>query len=174
MSKVLVAYFSRKGNNYVSGNIVNLAEGNTLVVAHKIQKLIGADLFEIKTVKQYPIDYDETTVVAQKEQNADERPEIVKPLPDISKYDTIIIGHPNWWGTMPMAVMTFLENYDWSGKKVLSFCTHEGSAMGSSESDLKKLCKGAEFSKGLPIKGSTASSSDSKIENWLKENSLCG
>ena len=172
MSKILVAYFSRKGNNYVSGNIVNLSEGNTSVIAHKIQKFIEADLFEIKTVKQYPSDYDETTVVAQKEQNGDERPEIVKPLPDISKYDTIIIGHPNWWGTMPMSVMTFLENYDWSGKKVLSFCTHEGSAMGSSESDLKKLCKGAEFSKGLPIKGSTANSSDSKIESWLKENGL--
>ena len=107
MSKVLVAYFSRKGNNYVSGNIVSLAEGNTSVVAHKIQKLIGADLFEIKTVKQYPIDYDEMTVVAQKEQNSDERPEIVEPLPNISEYDTVIIGHPNWWGTMPMAIMTF-------------------------------------------------------------------
>ena len=73
---------------------------------------------------------------------------------------------------MPMAVMTFLENYDWSGKKVLSFCTHEGSGMGSSESDLKRACRGAEFSKGLPIKGSRASSSDSQIENWLKENGL--
>ena len=172
--KILVAYFSRAGNNYVSGNIVNLSEGNTSVVAHKIQKFLGAnsDLFEIKTVKSYPADYDATTVEAQKEQNEDARPEIVKPLPDISKYETIIIGHPNWWGTMPMAVMTFLENYDWSGKKVLSFCTHEGSAMGSSESDLKKLCKGAEFSKGLPIKGSSANSSDSKVESWLKENGL--
>ncbi|MBQ7674039.1 MAG: flavodoxin [Alphaproteobacteria bacterium] len=172
MSKVLVAYFSRKGNNYVSGNIVNLPEGNTSVVAHKIQKLINADLFEIKTVKQYPIGYDETTVIAQKEQNTDDRPEIIKPLPDISKYETLIIGYPNWWGTMPMAVMTFLEHYNWSEKKILPFCTHEGSAMGSSESDLKKLCKSAEFSKGLPIKGSTANSSDSKIESWLKENGL--
>ena len=172
MSKVLVAYFSRKGNNYVSGNIVNLAEGNTSVVAHKIQKLIRADWFEIKTVKPYPTDYEETTVVAQKEQTSDERPEIVGPLPNISEYDTVIIGHPNWWGTMPMAVMTFLENYDWSGKKVLSFCTHEGSGMGSSESDLKRACEGAEFLQSLPIKGSSAGASDSQIENWLKKNGL--
>ena len=172
MSKVLIAYFSRKGNNYVSGNIVNLPQGNTEIVAQKIKKLIGADLFEIKTVKSYPNDYDETTVVAQKEQNSNARPEIVEPMPDISKYDTIIVGHPNWWGTMPMVVMTFLEKFDFSSKKVLSFCTHEGSGMGNSENDLQKLCKGATFSKGLPIKGSTASSSDAKIEGWLKENNL--
>lgn len=172
MSKVLIAYFSRKGNNYVSGNIINLSEGNTSIVAHKIQKLIDADLFEIRTVKPYPVDYDETTVVAQKEQNSDERPEIIKPLPDISKYDTVIVGHPNWWGTMPMAVKTFLESYDWKGKKVLSFCTHEGSGMGGSENDLRRICTGAELSKGLPIKGSTANSSDSKVESWLEENRL--
>ena len=83
MSKVLIAYFSRKGNNYVSGNIVNLPQGNTEIVAQKIKKLIGADLFEIKTVKSYPNDYDETTVVAQKEQNSNARPEIVEPMPDI-------------------------------------------------------------------------------------------
>ena len=156
--KVLVAYFS--------------ASGTTAKVADRLSKAIGADLFEIKTVKQYPIDYDETTVVAQNEHDSDARPEIIEPLPNISGYDTIIIGHPNWWGTMPKAVMTFLENYDWSGKKVLSFCTHEGSGMGSSENDLKRACKGAEFSKGLPIEGSSANSSDSKVENWPKENGL--
>jgi len=172
MSKILIAYFSRSGNNYVSGNIVNLPEGNTSVVAHKIQRLVGAELFEIKPVKDYPADYDEATRVAQEESDANSRPEIVKPLPNILKYDKIILGYPCWWDTMPMAVMTFLENFDFSGKKVLPFCTHEGSGMGRSESDLRKLCKGAEFSKGLPIKGSTASSSDSKVKSWLKENGL--
>lgn len=172
MSKVLVAYFSRKGNNYVSGKIVNLPEGNTSVVAHKIQGLLKSDLFEIKTKKTYPSDYDEMTIVAQKEKEADERPEIVGPFPDISTYDTIIIGHPNWWGTMPMVVMTFLEGIDFTGKKILSFCTHEGSGMGSSESDLRKLCKGASFSNGLPINGSRASESDALIEEWLEESGM--
>lgn len=172
MSKVLVVYFSRKGNNYVSGKIINLSEGNTAVVAQKIQKFINADLFEIKTVDPYPDCYDETTVVAQQEQNANARPKIVEPLPDISQYDTIILGYPNWWGTMPMAVMTFLENYDFTGKKVMSFCTHEGSGMGNSERDLKKLCKGAQFVKGLSVHGSSENSSDSNVERWLKDNSL--
>ena len=172
MSKILVVYFSRSGNNYVSGNIVNLTEGNTSVVAHKIQRLVGAELFEIKPVKGYVADYDEATRVAQKELETNVRPEIAKPFPNISKYDTIILGYPCWWDTMPMAVMTFLESFDFSGKKILPFCTHEGSGMGRSESDLKKLCKGAEFVRGLPIKGSTASSSDSKVESWLKENGL--
>ena len=172
MSKILVAYFSRKGNNYVSGKVVNLPEGNTAVVARKIQKFTNADLFEIKTVDPYPDGYDETTVVAQQEQNTNARPKIVEPLPDVSQYDTIILGYPNWWGTMPMAVMTFLESCDLAGKKVTSFCTHEGSGMGSSERDLKKLCKGAEFFKGLPVHGSSVNVSDLNIERWLKDSGL--
>lgn len=172
MSGVLVAYFSKKGNNYVSGKIVDLQEGNTSVVAHKIQEVISANLFEIKTVKPYLNDYDETTKVAQKEQSLNVRPKIVEPLPDISKYGTIIVGYPNWWGTMPMAVMTFLDNYDFTGKKIIPFCTHEGSEMGTSEQDLRKLYKGAEISKGLPIHGSTVNSSGLKVEEWLKKNNL--
>ena len=105
--KSIVVYFSHKGENYVSGNIINLTKGNTEVIAEKIQKLTGADIFEIETVKNYPVIYRETTETAKQELNSNARPEL-KRIPDISGYETIYLGYPNWWNTMPMAVFTFL------------------------------------------------------------------
>src|SRR4030043_956015 len=102
-SKSLVTYFSRKGNNYVGGSIVNLPIGNTEVIAKKIQQLTGCDMFQIKTVKSYPEDYTETTDVAREEQRANARPELTEMVDDMNSYDVIYIGYPNWWGTMPMA-----------------------------------------------------------------------
>jgi flavodoxin len=106
-SKNLIAYFSRKGNNYVRGNIVNLPIGNTEVIATKIQELTGSDMFEIKTVKTYPKDYTETTNVAQKELRENARPELTEIVDDMDSYDVIYIGYPNWWGTMPMRYLRF-------------------------------------------------------------------
>ena len=112
MKKGLVAYYSRKGQNYVNGKIVELAVGNTAVIAKKIQVLTGSDLFEIDTMKLYPINYMETTRVAKNELNADARPELTDTVDNMDEYDTIYLGYPNWWGTFPMAVFTFLESYD--------------------------------------------------------------
>ena len=134
----LVAYFSRNGENYTRNGIENLSVGNTEVVAKKIAEFIGADLFKIETVSEYPFDYYETTHVAQEELRNNSRPELKKYLTDIRNYDTIYLGYPNWWGTMPMAVFTFLESIDLAGKVIIPFCTHEGSGMGHSEEDLKK------------------------------------
>ncbi len=171
--KVLIAYFSRTGQNYVSGDIVNLTVGNTAVVAGKIQHLTGGDIFEIRTVKAYPADYHETTEVAKRELHEHARPELVGEVPDISGYDTIILGYPDWWGTMPMAVFTFIEKCgNLAGKTVLPFCTHEGSGMGNSVRDLKKACPEAQVLTGLAIKGTLVyrkdPSVDSKIVQWLK------
>jgi len=166
-SKILIAYFSRRGNNYLNGRITNLAIGNTEIVAQKIQKLMGGDLFEIKPVKQYPEDYYETIEIAKEEKRKNARPELANRLEDISSYEVVFLGYPNWWGTMPMTVFTFLESYDFSGKNIAPFCTHEGSGLGSSERDIKKLCPNANVLPGLAIRGSNVNRADKDIQNWL-------
>ena len=146
--KVLIAYFSRSGNNYVGGSVKNLRQGNTEVAAALIQKIAGGELFRIDTVKAYPADYHETTRVAQKELRQNARPELRGRVDTMGDYDLVFLGYPNWWGTMPMAVHAFLEAYDFSGKTILPFCTHEGSGMGRSEADIQKLCPGPQSSRG--------------------------
>jgi len=137
--KSLSVYYSRKGSNYVNGSIVNLPVGNTEVIAKKIQSFTGSDLFQIETVKAYPMDYTETTRVSKDELLANTRPELTDRVTDMASYEVIYLGYPNWWGTMPMAVLTFLESYNFSGKTVVPYCTHEGSGLGNSERDIKKL-----------------------------------
>ena len=110
MATVLIAYYSRKGENYWDGQIVSLAKGNTEIIAAMIQKTIGGDLFEIDTVKSYPEDYTACTKVAQEELRKNARPKLKKYLESMDAYDTIFVGYPNWWGTCPMAVFTFLEH----------------------------------------------------------------
>ncbi|WP_330602766.1 flavodoxin [Anaerosolibacter carboniphilus] len=165
--KCLIAYFSRKGNNYVSGRIVDLPIGNTEVVAKMIQELTKGDMFHIEAVKSYPKDYTETTEVAQDELRVNARPELMNHVENMDSYDVIIIGYPNWWGTMPMPVFTFLEEYDFSGKIIVPFCTHEGSGLGHSERDIAKLCPKANVLKGLAIHGTAAGSAKTNISNWL-------
>jgi flavodoxin len=165
--KCLIAYYSRKGNNYVGGNIVNLPIGNTEVIAKKIKGFIGGDLFEINTVKPYPLDYNETIDVARDELRKNARPELTDKVKKMADYDVIYIGYPNWWGTFPMAVCTFLESYDFTGKTIVPFCTHEGSGIGGSERDIKKLCPNAKVLPGLAIRGGSVAGADNLVKNWL-------
>lgn len=168
MSKILIAYYSRKGQNYVNGSIKNLAKGNTERVAEFIQQTVGGDLFEIQTVKEYAVDYTQCTEEAKEELRAKARPEL-KEYPDsLDSYDTIFLGYPNWWGTMPMACYTFLEKYDLSGKTIIPFCTHEGSGMGGSEREIKKTCPEAVLKKGLPVHGAEAAESAAEVSAWAK------
>ena len=168
MSKTLIVYYSRKGENYVNGSIRNLSKGNTEVIAEMIADLTGGDLFEVETVKTYPADYYACIDEAKAELRQGARPEL-KAYPDsLDGYDTIFVGYPNWWGTMPMAMFTFLEHYDWSGKTICTLCTNEGSGMGSSERDLKKVCAGATVEKSLSIHGAEAVQSRDRVETWVK------
>jgi flavodoxin len=167
-SKTLIAFYSRKGNNYVGGSIVNLPIGNTEVIAKKIQSLIGGDLFKIDTVKPYPKDYTETTNVAKDELRKNVRPQLNDSVINMDDYDVVYLGYPNWWNTFPMAVFTFLESYDFSGKTIIPFCTHEGSGIGNSESDIEKLCPKAILQTGIAIRGGTVSKADSVVQSWLK------
>ena len=168
MSKILIAYYSRKGLNYVSGAIKNLAKGNTEIVAEMIQRSVGGELFEIDTVKDYPVDYTECTNVAKVEIQQKARPELKRYLDSIDAYDKIFLGFPIWYSIPPMAVSTFLERYDFGGKKIFPFCTHEGSGLGGSVSYIKKICPKAIVSDGLAIYGSQAGQSAAQVERWLK------
>ena len=149
-AQTLVVYYSRTGQNYTSDGIVDLKVGNTAVVAKQIQKLTGADIFQLETVKQYAADY------------------FLKADIDISKYDTIYLGWPCWWGTYPMCVATFLEAHDWSGKTVIPFTTHEGSGFGSGLRDLKAAIPSATVKKGLSIQGSKVKTAGKQIEEFVK------
>ena len=97
------------------------------------------------------------------------RPKIKQTLESIDAYDTIYIGFPNWWGTLPMAMFTQLEQLDFTGKTVKPFVTHEGSGFGTSQKDLDKLCKGAEIKRGLSIPGANVASAKDTVEAWIKE-----
>jgi flavodoxin len=171
-SKSLIAYFSRRGNNYVDGSIVNLSVGNTEVIAKKMQKLTGSELFQIKTVKPYPDDYTEATEIAQEEKKKNARPELTEKVINMDSYEVIYVGYPNWWGTMPMAALTFLETYDFSGKTIVPYCTHEGSGIGTSELDIKKACPQAKVLPGLAIRGGSVDRADKDVANWLRNLNL--
>jgi flavodoxin len=170
--KRLVAYFSREGENYVNGSIVNLAVGNTEAAAKVIQKLTGADMFRIHAVKDYPADYSKTTDVAKQELREKARPELSGHVDTMDDYSMIFLGYPNWWGTMPMPVFTFLEGHDFSGKTILPFCTHEGSGLGRSESDIKKICPYATVLNGLSIKGGNVQRAENDISAWLNKSGV--
>lgn len=171
MSKILIAYYSRRGENYVDGVIRNLETGNTEFLARRLAEMTGGTLFRINTVKPYPIDYHETTKQAMTELQADFRPELTGRVENMDDFGTIILGYPNWWGTMPMAVHTFLEQYDFSGKRIIPFCTHEGSGAGHSEKDIQRLCPSAECLPCQAVKGSAVRSADyvtNEIINKIK------
>ena len=167
-NKTLVVYYSRTGENYAVGNI---AEGNTAIVAKMIAAKTGADLFEIKTVKQYAADYTECTEEAKREFQENARPEILGDVADFEQYDTIYVGYPIWWGVPPMCVFTFFEKHDWAGKTVKPFATHEGSGLGGSVRAIRKALPAATVTDGLAIQGQTAQNNrpaaQAAVERWI-------
>lgn len=167
MSKELIAFYSRADENYVSGMIETLAVGNTEVAAGIIRELTGAELFKLEQAQAYSKDYNECIAQAQADQKRNARPELTYYPETLENYDVIYLGYPNYWGTMPMAVFTFLEHFDFSGKVIKPFCTHEGSGMGSSVDDIKRLCPDAKVEKGLAIRGGRVKMSKKDIEKWV-------
>lgn len=167
MGKVLIAYFSRAGQNYASGKIVNLAQGNTEAAAEMIQQMVGGDLFHIEASHAYSDDYRECVKQSKEEYSTKARPQLLNQLDSIEEYDTIYLGYPNWCGTCPMPVFTFLESYDFTGKKIKPFCTNEGSGLAGSIGDIEKSCKGGIIGLGLSLKGSMVKDSKELIKNWI-------
>lgn len=167
MSDKLIVYYSRADENYVSGVLKMLPIGNTEIAAGYIKELTGADMFKIEQKEPYSAGYNECIAQAQEDQKKDARPELVNMPDSIEKYSEIYLCYPNYWGTVPMAVFTFLDNFSFEGKTVKPLCTHEGSGMGRSEGDIKAHCKGAKVEKGLAIQGSSVVTSKSQIEKWI-------
>ena len=163
----LIIYFSRDGENYFGGELKNIEKGNTEIIAEYIRDFTGADIFKVEPLNEYPSDYMKCIDIAKKEHNDNARPEPKETLNDISAYDTIYIGFPNWWGTMPMVMFTQLEKLDFTNKTVKPFVTHEGSSFGSSQKDLAKLCQGSEIKKGLSIPGGDVYDAKDKVKQWI-------
>ena len=172
MAKTLIAFFSRADENYFGGAMRYVKVGNTEIVVDLMKELIEADTFKIEMKDPYSPVYMTCIDEAKKDKQNNARPELTNYLESIDDYDIIVLGYPNYWGTFPMAVATFLEKYDFTGKTILPLCTNEGSGMGSSESDVKKYAKGAEVKRGLPITGSQAPSSKGAVEQWFKANGI--
>ena len=163
----LVAFFSHTGENFFPGGIRRIEKGNTHFAAEMIAEACGADLFEIKAVNEYSDIYKECVEQAKTEYSTNARPELKEDM-DISGYDVIFVGYPNWCGTMPMPVWTFLENHDFTGKVVCPFCTNEGSGLANSIKDMEQLISTAELKQGLSIKGSQVQDAMPAIKEWIE------
>ncbi|MDE7263594.1 MAG: hypothetical protein K2N64_02915 [Anaeroplasmataceae bacterium] len=169
MKKSLILYFSHIGENYMADGIRPIHKGNTEIVAEMIQKVTQAELFKVETIMEYPFSYKACTEQALKEKTTHARPTLKEYLPSVESYNVIYIGYPNWWGTMPMPLFSLLEKLDFANKIIKPFCTHEGSGMGTSMEDLKKLCPNAIIKKGLPLQGSLVSDAESEVWQWTLE-----
>ena len=165
----IILFFSSPYQNYVCGTIQNLKVGNTEVIAGFIQKFTGADVFRIEAVQEYSKDYNECIDQAQKDQRRDARPKLKTWPENMDFYDTVYLGFPNYWGTMPMPVFALLEKLNLAGKTVCPFCTHEGSGFGNSLNDLHRLCPNAAITQGLSVVGARVKQSEAVVKDWLKQ-----
>ena len=172
MAKTLIAFFSRADENYFGGAMRYVKVGNTEIVCDLMKEMIPADAYKIEMKNPYSPVYMTCIEEAKKDLREKARPELNSYPDSLDEYDTVILAYPNYWGTMPMAVVTFLERYDFSGKTILPLCANEGSGMGNSERDLNKYTPGAEIRNGLSITGSKAADSDDKLAKWLTANGL--
>lgn len=172
MAKTLIAFFSRADENYFGGAMRYVKVGNTEIVVDLMKELIDADTFKIEMKEPYSPVYMTCIEEAKRDKQNNVRPELISYPDSIDEYDTIVLGYPNYWGTFPMAVATFLEKYDFTGKTILPLCTNEGSGMGSSEIDIRKCAKGVTVKSGLAITGSRAADSGEAVKKWFAANGL--
>ena len=152
--KSLIVYFSHSGN--------------TKKIAQFIQETLNCDSFEVKPAKPYPTDYDTLVNLAREEKNNHFRPELAGTIPNTGNYQTIFVGYPSWWGTMPMPLFTFFEQINCSGKTIVPFTTHEGSRFGQSLRDLQTLCPDAVLLDGFETRGSRSANAKQDVQTWLK------
>ncbi|HVO40955.1 MAG TPA: flavodoxin [Spirochaetia bacterium] len=151
---VLVAFFSHSGN--------------TQSIANQIHEIVGGNAFRILAAHHYPSDYGAVVEVARKELQNGDRPALADQVTNMGSYDVVFLGYPNWWSTMPMAVFSFLEAHDFSGKKIAPFCTHEGSSLGRSVEDIRALCPRSIVLDGLAVRGGSAGTAKEDVHAWLE------
>lgn len=160
--KILVVYFSWSSS------------GNTRSMAEQIKEATDADIFEIVPINAYPRDYQACVDQAKEEINRKHKPEIKGKVESFDAYDIIIVGSPNWWSTIAPPVATFLSSYNFSGKTILPFMTHEGTRLGRTVNDIKELCPDATVLPGLAIRGGSVrdTSTANDIQKWLKDSGV--
>lgn len=163
----IIIYFSRADENYFGGTKRYVETGNTEVIAHMIQQFTGADIFKIEPLHPYSANYDTCVAEAKLDLQSKARPELASYPQSLDGYDTVYLGFPNYWETAPMHIFTLLEKYDFSGKAIKPFCTHEGSGMGHSERDLKTICPDAIVASGLAICGSSVYDAEDAVKSWI-------
>ncbi|MBR0312023.1 MAG: SUMF1/EgtB/PvdO family nonheme iron enzyme [Oscillospiraceae bacterium] len=156
--KVLIAYFSWGGN--------------TRGVAQEIARQTGADVFEISPVQPYSANYNTVLMEAQEDQHRQTRPELSAHVANMDAYDTILLGYPNWWASIPMPIASFLEEYDFADKRIVPFCSHGGGRFGQSLTAIAKLAPDADLGEGLSVHYSGGSTLSEDISNWLKTNGI--
>lgn len=170
--RVLLAYFSRAGENYYYGGRTNLDVGNTQVLAGMIGNLIACDMHRIEAADPYPDDYDATVARNVREQNADARPAIASPLPPINQYDTVLLASGIWNVRAPMIMATFAESYDFAGKTIHPVTTHAMSGPGTTGRDYTRSCPGAAIGEGLAVRGEETRDAGPAVEAWLRRTGL--
>lgn len=168
MKRILTAFYSLKGETYINGEIVWREVGNTEIMARKIQGIVGGELFHIENAEPYPSDHMELIEVAKQELQRNDRPKLSAQVENMNEYDILLLGYPNWWGTMPLAVHTFLESYDFTGMTIIPFCTHEGSGIGHSVADIRRLCPKAMVLEGVAVRGGKVDRADREAEQLVK------
>lgn len=169
---ILLAYFSRAGENYHDGGRRVLDVGNTEVVAGLIGDRIACDIYRIEAADPYPHYYDETVDRNVEERNADARPAIADPLPDLADYTTVVIGSPVWSVRAPMIMSTFVEGLDFTGKTVLPFVTYAVSGMSGVDDDYRTSLPSATVGPGLAVRGEEAADAGPAVEDWLRRAGL--
>jgi flavodoxin len=171
-ARILLAYFSRAGENYYYGGRTNLDVGNTEVLAGMISALIPCDTHRIEAANPYPDGYDATVARNVREQNQDARPAISNPLPAIDQYNTVILASGIWNVRAPMIMTTFAESHDFTGKTIHPVTTHAMSGLGTTARDYRDSCPGALVAEGLAVKGEEVREAGADIESWLKNTGL--
>ena len=166
---VLIAFYSRAGENYFGGAYRRIFVGNTEKAAEMLANLTGGELYKIEQAQPYSEDYQTCIAEAKADLQKKARPEVLDLPHDLDAYDVIYLGYPNYWGTMPMAVYTFLEHYNFTGKTIHPFCTHEGSGLSRTVQDIQKTASGAVVTEGLAIHGSAVDSAKAALEKWAQE-----
>lgn len=161
----IVIFYSRAGYNYVNGEIKELKIGNTEIIANKIAKLTNSKIFKVEQVHQYSKDYSECIDEAKRDQRLNVRPKLKELPTNLQNYDVVYLGFPNFWGTMPMAMFTLLENINLDNKIIKPFCSHEGSGFGRSLEDIKKLCPNSKIEIGIDIHGAIIV--EEKLKKWI-------
>ena len=164
LASSIVIFFSHAGDNYSVGNI---EVGNTKIVADYISEITGADQYEIVTHKYDGMAYTPLINLAKEEANTGEQPPYAGEAPDLSKYDTVFIGGPIWWGTYPQVMFTLFKDINLDGKTVIPFTTHEGSGLANTVQDVKKAFQKANVKHGFAIYGHEVRTGRAKVEKWL-------